>query len=134
MFGKFWMGDLGLVAAMTLFFTGCGGSDGDSNSGGGNSIVGTWRMVSVTEEGVTFSAEDMGVTMVLTINANGTWAWSETWGDEVDAEQGTWSTSGNQLTITTTGESESETMTFGVNGNTLTINGSEGGVSTFTRI
>ena len=105
-----------LLAAGLALTYGCGGSDGDS--GGNSSIVGTWSLddepaVSFTfASGGAFSVSGEGVGVLMT---------------------GTWSTSGNTITLNIDDdEAASGVGTYSVSGNHLSVS-SDGETRTFTR-
>jgi hypothetical protein len=122
------------VALAAPFMTGCE-SDGDEGNGGGSTEsgpVGTWSLASATitsDElpggGLTLTVSQMAalggeVAATTTFHADGTVTGTMRNEDgTTEAFAGTWSVSGNQLTIAEGGTSE--TMTYGISGNTLTL-------------
>jgi len=105
------------------------GSDDDSGSNLNDSaLVGTW--------GITEIDEGVGVKVLITFKANnsGTSVVTTTFEGEItqtDTENLTWSTNGNKLTITISGESD--VVTYAINGNKLTITDSDGVVVVLTK-
>lgn len=114
------------AAVLAVVLCSCGGSDGNSN-GSSLSVVGTWNFVSATLAGITITTEEMGSTMVLHINADGTYSAVTTDEDGTEIENGTWSVNGN--TITFSGEGAPQSAPYTVSGGTLTLTYSEDGQS-----
>ncbi len=99
----------------------------DDDSGSTHALVGTWGVTEIVEGmelkvRVTFNANNSG-TSVLTFTFEG-----ET---ETETENFTWSTSGNKLTMSISGESE--VVTYSINGNKLTITDQDNEVVVFTK-
>jgi len=105
-------------------------SDDDSSSDPGtNALVGTW--------GATESDEGFELTVTATFNANQTGTavtkttiYGET---ETETENFTWSTSGNKLTVTSSGDSP-EILTYSISGNKLTITDEDGFATVLTKL
>jgi len=103
-------------------------SDDDGSDSGTNALVGTWR-VNESDEGfditvtATFNANNSGTLVMVTTFAGET---------ETETENFTWSTSGNKLTLT--GSGETDIVTYSISGNKLTITDEDGFVSVFTKI
>ena len=137
---------MGIVGALAVMGSGCGGSDStagnDSPPDGssdesfvlnGGQIVGTW-----TGEMARNSISDPHNTVVVTFNADNTYSTTE---DGVAKESGTWTTNGNVLTMSNSLRISDavlgQTMAYGVNGNTLvlvTTDSESIGTITFTRL
>ncbi|MCJ7756741.1 MAG: lipocalin family protein [Gillisia sp.] len=105
----------------------CSGDDDSSSDLSTNALVGTWGVTEIAEGmemkvRVTFNANNSG-TSVLTFTFEG-----ET---ETETENFSWSTSGNKLTISSSGESE--VVTYAINGNKLTITDQDGEVVVLTK-
>ena len=129
---------LGLIILLPiLILHGCGDDDdGVTNSNPiPANLVGTWWFNSATENGepITYTElnySDSGVTQSVTFNANGTYSLVE-YNDQMDtvySQSGTFSVSGNQLTITVKVEygqpvtpPQTSTSTYAVSGDILTI-------------
>jgi len=98
------------------------------DSDDGNPIVGTWELSE--------SAEGLEVSLEATFNDNnkGTLLATISLLGETATENSsfTWSTDGDQLTMTM--EGETEVSTYSISGNKLTITDSEGSVSVLTRV
>ncbi len=99
----------------------------DDSAGNSSDLLGTWGATEV-EEGMEFKME-------VTFNANksGNMMMKFTFEGESFTENDnfTWSTSGNKLTITIDGDSE--TVTYSVSGNKLSITDADGEVSVLTK-
>lgn len=112
-----------MFIALSVSVTSCD-DDGDDM---GNPIVGSWGL----------SEEDSGIAVSLVAtfeeNGTGTLTASITISDQTQSESDsfTWSTDGDQLTLTIDGETE--VSTYSISGNTLTITDSEGFVTELTR-
>jgi heat shock protein HslJ len=110
-----WIGILAVLVAIGLAASGCGGSD----DGGGDGLEGTWKATSLN--GVPIPA---GYTATITLSGNGTYTGTFLEEGLTVTEVGTWSASGN--TLTTTFEGETETVTYTLSGNTLILSSSDG--------
>ena len=112
-----------MFIALSVSLTSCE-DDGDDM---GNPIVGSWGL----------SEEDSGIAVSLVAtfeeNGTGTLTASITISDQTQSESDsfTWSTDGDQLSLTMDGETE--ISTYSISGNTLTITDSEGFVTELTR-
>lgn len=105
--------------------------DKDSGTNNGNNdnfeenLVGTWTLATMTipnPEGgdpITVPAAFAGISMVVTINANGTYSATVNFGDGEDTENGTWSATATTLTLTAAGEEID--LPYTLSGNTLTL-------------
>ena len=100
--------------------------DGDDEING-NPLVGSW-IISESEAGfeisirATFKQNSTGM-LVTTVSIGGE--------SESDSSGFTWSTSGDQLTLTIDGQSE--VSTYSISGNKLTITDDEGSVTVLER-
>ena len=110
-----WFLVLGTVVAVGLGATGCGGGD----DGGGNSLTGTWHAQSLNGQPM-----PVGVALSITLNDNGTYTATTTYGGISAVETGTWSTEGG--TLVSVHEGETEQVAYSLNGNTLTVSDQEG--------
>jgi len=89
-------------------------------------VVGTWtttEFVFINKADTTqkFDLISNGGSFVLEIDADGNFTSTTTFGTFVETETGTLSFSGDQVTITETGEPGSETITYSVSGNTMIL-------------
>ena len=115
-----WFLILVVGAGVALGTVGC--SDDDDDDGGGNPLVGTWKATSFNGQ-----ALDDSISVVVTFRSNGTASTTYSMGGETDTSEGTWSTEGGTLTVTSDGETDS--AAYSISGDTLTISDEEG---TFT--
>lgn len=102
--------------------TGCGGSNDSSDS----DLVGLWTLVTWRAVGTDVPGGDMTLTVTagqvaatIDIKSNGTIVGSITFMGDTTAVAGTWSVSGNTLTILDSDGAMA--LTFSVSGNTLTL-------------
>ena len=107
-------------AGVALGTVGC--SDDDDDGGGGNPLVGTWKATSYNGQ-----ALDSSISVVATFRSDGTATTTMNIGGEVDTADGTWSAENGTLTVTSDGETDS--ASYSISGNTLTISDEQG---TFT--
>jgi len=115
-----------MLSLSLLLFSTCG--DDDPTGPATNELVGTWKFDKVTtyygsistpdSTEVFASSSDFQIT--LTIKADNTWSIAAVFFGVTDNSSGTWSVSGNKLTIKETGEPD-ETSEYSVSGNKLTI-------------
>ncbi|MFO7719085.1 MAG: lipocalin family protein [Gillisia sp.] len=107
----------------------CNSDDDSSRDLNDSALVGTWGITEIDE------ALDIEIEVLITFNANnsGRIVSSVTFEGETETETEnfTWSTSGNKLTITSSGETE--VVTYSINGNELTITDLDGEVVVFTK-
>lgn len=93
-----------IVFLVGVFFTNCS----DSTSNDDDDIAGTWLLTKVTFDLPVGSyveyPEEEGYSLKLTIRSDNTYTAVQTEGDYADTTSGTWSTSGNNLTIMEEGE------------------------------
>jgi len=135
---------LALVLAIVLPFAGCGGGGGSSSSDV-DDLIGTWVWSKLVVKGITLDDSDQGfhsggsttitptmeglnIRMTVTFNedksfvatTNGTGPGAD---PVANVTRGTWSVSGDVLTITASSEGESGfgSGVFSVSGSTLTI-------------
>lgn len=133
-----------LAVAVTL--SACGDKTGlDAEA----SIVGTWDVQSVngtalpwsetqTDQGITctFTLNTMAITFTSSHTYNGTMSISIVCPGQqpfhlTEGFGGTYSISGNQITMTETGETEGSVSTFSISGSTLTLGiDDDGGITT----
>ncbi len=113
-----------MFIALSVAVTSCNEDDDDAM---GNPIVGSWAL-SESEGG-------FEVSILATFNENGTGTLKATVAiggeSQSESEPFTWSTDGDQLTMTMDGETE--VSTYSISGNTLTITDDEGVVTELTR-
>ena len=122
-----------LVLLAMCQMVGCGDDNDKATSPGPEGeLVGTWKLVSVTEEGETMFAADVGLETIITYRADGTWSSTMKMEEETESGEGTYTISGNKLTTTEEGE-EPETVTFSISGKTLTVTDEDGAVMTFQK-
>jgi len=112
-----------LFMALSVSLTSCNDDDDDM----GNPIVGSW---SVSEADGGFEVD-----ILATFKENGTGTLAATitiQGESLtETDSFTWSTNGDQLTMTM--EGETEVSTYSISGDTLTITDDEGSVTQLTR-
>ncbi len=122
------------VALLSLSLTACSDDDDDKNDSvvtpGGDkddekkpAYVGTWKCT--YEYGST----------TITFNADGTFVEVDDDGGETYVERGRYTVNGNKMTLIWEDEGgDSETCTYRVSGNTLTVTDSEGYSETYKRV
>ena len=120
-----------LLSALMFLSVGCN-KDDENNPTGGNvtagGLTGTWSLSEVTINPGTDSIQVLnqvalqiaGVSMVLVVNEGGTFTMTTTDSEGPSVETGTWSVSGNNITITPTGD-DAEVIPFSIEGNILTL-------------
>jgi len=120
-----------ILLFLTLFvFSACG--DDDPTGPGADSIEGVWKAVTnTTSYGSLTSPDSTDVTtfgtviqFTLTINDDNTWSAVFVVAGETESDSGTWSVSGNTITIKAPDEPDTSSD-FVVSGNTLTLTSSE---------
>ena len=126
---------LNVVAACLAIavLTGCESSD--SGGGGGSGLAGTWRLTGYSHNGAPLDVTNFS--FVVTLRSDGTYEMRENDPSGAVTETGVWSATGNQLTVTETGEQPDAPDTYVLSGNTLTVTAVDGGdveVLTFTRV
>ncbi|MFC1726078.1 lipocalin family protein [candidate division KSB1 bacterium] len=104
----------------TLLLPGCKKSSTDSNGDGEHELVGTWRCTSISALGETRDPSAYGLSWTMTFRSNNTFTENFTQAGESDTSNGTWSTSGGNLTINYD-EGDPGTQGYSVSGNTLTL-------------
>ncbi len=119
-----------MLSLSLLLFSACG--DDDPTGPEADSIVGVWKAETNTTsygsltnpdstEVTTFGSD---ISFTLTISADNTWTAVFVGFGLTDSSSGTWSLSGNTLTIKEPGEPDSSSD-FSISGNTLTLTSSE---------
>ena len=92
-----------------------------------NDLAGTWTATSIVFTSVadpTLSVDmaTEGATMSLTLNADGTYTWAFVFpGEPTEDETGTYTVSGNIMTITASAQDFAETVAIVRSGDTLTL-------------
>ena len=123
------------ILVLGLFVAGCGDSDEDSSSSGDStSVVGTWTWARLTATGPGVPGGSMvidpglvasygygTVSASITFNDDNTFNVNGSLDGQPMSSSGTWSTFGNQLTITISDPAISRAVTYAVSGNTLSI-------------
>ena len=105
-----------LLTLVSFGVTSCGDDKDEPKS---NDLVGTWQFKAVTE--------DAAIENLVQFTKDGKWNSVEIVTDEVgvavEVEKGTYTVSGNKITVNATedGHSVTETMTFEVKGNKLML-------------
>jgi hypothetical protein len=111
------------VALVTLVVSSCGDKSNPVSAGGG--IVGTWNMTTMAMAGVTVAAGTSTMTVVENFNSNNSFRQImvdyESTPVVPDTETGTWSASGNRITLMPTGSTVGEVATYTLAGNTLNV-------------
>lgn len=106
-----------LLALVSVGVTSCGDDKDEPKS---SDVVGTWQLKGIDEDGASFES-------LLQFTKNGKWNSVEIYTDEVgvqvEVENGTYTVSGNKMTVTYTedGLSVSESFTFEVKGDKLML-------------
>ena len=104
-----------LLTLVSVGVTSCGDDEPKSND-----LVGTWQLQAVDEDGASYET-------LVQFTKDGKWNSVEIVTDEVgvavEVEKGTYTVSGNKITVNATedGHSVTETMTFEVKGNKLML-------------
>lgn len=113
---------LAVIIISSLFYTGCD-SDDTNPAGVDANLVGTWHLTGVEfsymGQTESYTAQEMGMNITVTLNADGT----ITGMDGTDPISGTWSTSGNTITINdSSGVGDGpQNAAYTLSGNTLRI-------------
>lgn len=111
-----------LAVVLMVGVGGCSSSD-DSND---NPLVGTWTgQMGADRRG------DPDITVTVTFKEDNTFTSTE---NGVPSDSGTWSTDGNVLTMRWNDSGETETLTFSVAGNQLTLTTTDGDTLVLTRV
>ena len=137
------LASIGILLILFLV-TSCGDGADNPFLEGGNSLIGTWRVVSIDGESVQqLIAEDqVTVTNEWTFHNNGKWRWIIRSEDVISIDMsGTYTTDGSNYTLIIDkgdarvfgererlDESLKDTGTFVTEGSTLTLNSSDGSV------
>lgn len=112
-----------MFIALSVSLTSCSDDDDDM----ANPLVGSW--------GLTEEDSGIEVSLVATFEENGTGTLMATITildqSQTESDSFTWSTDGDQLTMTMDGDTE--VSTYSISGDTLTITDSEGFVTQLTR-
>ncbi len=104
------------------------GSDDSSSDASSSALIGIWG-ITATEEGmeinvkVTFNSDKSGKIVTASTFEGETYTENESF---------TWNTSGNKLTISSSGEPD-EVLTYSISGNKLTITDEDGEVTVLTK-
>ncbi len=107
-------------------------NDDDSTGSGDNQLIGVWKLYkSTTFYGSLTNPDSTNVTtfgsdfsFTLTIKDDNTWAIDFVSSGETASSSGTWSVSGNTITVKEQGEPD-ETSDYSISGNKLSITDSE---------
>ena len=89
-------------------------------------LIGTWELTSVESEGITIEPSKLGMNITITFKAGGV----ATLTSDGESEEVTYAVAGNTLTL------DGENIPFTIQGKTLTLTMTEGGVTmnmVFTR-
>ena len=120
-----------LLALVSFGITSCGDDKDEPKS---SDIVGTWQLKAVGDEGESYES-------LIQFTKNGKWNSVEIYtsevGVEVEVDRGTYTVSGNKVTVTFTedGKSFNETMTYEVKGDKLMLTYEDAPVAvTFVRV
>ncbi len=116
------------VALFVAVAVGCSDSDNSTGPASPSDFVGDWLASSyvVTNVANTSQSEDLtvlGMTLSITFTEttfSGTAAFP---GEATETFSGTYTISGNQMTLIETGQLEADTMTYTLSGNTMTLSG-----------
>ena len=90
-------------------------------------LAGTWTAQSIVftsaaDPTLTVDVRDEGATMSLTLGADGTFSWAFGFSEgQSENETGTYTVFGNTMTTTESGEGDTETITIARVGDTLTL-------------
>ena len=107
---------------LSLTFVSCGDDDDDKGTDPKTAIVGKWKWVHEVEyeDGQEVANHDVTNGEAVEFKSDNTFVWTATEDGGTYTENGTWSISGNKITLTWA-EGDSETASFSISGNTLTI-------------
>ena len=106
------------VLFLALLIPGCSkDSTSTDDNGDTHELVGTWRLSTLTVEGVTATAAQAGMSWTLTFRSNDTFTISLTMEGNTDTGSGDWSVSGRTVTIDDGDETWS--FTYTMSGNTF---------------
>lgn len=116
-----------MVFAM-LISVSCSNDDDSSSDVNDSALVGTWGATELDE------GFELIVTVTFNANQTGSAVTKITFEGETETENDTftWSTSGNKLTVTSSGETP-EIVTYSISGNKLSITDDEGFVTVLTK-
>ena len=111
-----------LVIVSAFALTACGGGDGE---GSGDGVTGTYKLKSITYEGVTLNIGDEAPwgddvltadSVVMELKADGVLVSSSAVAGQTQSQSGTWTQDGNTIN----GTIEGQTVTMTLDGKTLT--------------
>jgi hypothetical protein len=118
-----WLGGLGMVAALAVLVTACGGDgdDGDAGSGSQDPLVGSWELTGATLEGQPLDLAEIGWRLTLTLDAARTFELGQG-GDWaiITTNNGAWRASDTMLTLETA--TATNDYPYALAGDTLTLN------------
>lgn len=106
-----------LLALVSVGVTSCGDDDDEPKS---SDLVGTWQLKAIDEDGATYES-------LVQFTKNGKWNSVDIYTDEVgvqvEVEQGTYTVSGNRITVSYTedGQTLNESFTYEVKGDKLML-------------
>lgn len=106
-----------LLTLVSVGFTSCGD---DKDEPKGSDLIGTWQLKAVDEDGAAYES-------LVQFTKNGVWNSVDIYTDEVgvqvDVERGTYTVSGNRITVSYTedGQTFSESFAFEVKGDKLML-------------
>ena len=118
------------VALLLAVAVGCSDSDNSTGPASPSDFVGDWLASSyvVTNIANTSQSEDLtalGMTLSLTFTETTYSGTASFPGEVTETFSGTYTISGNQLTLNDTGEGTPEIMTYTLSANTLTLSGDD---------
>lgn len=106
-----------LLALVSVGVTSCGDDDDEPKS---SDLIGTWQLKAIDEDGATYES-------LVQFTKNGKWNSVDIYTDEVgvqvEVEQGTYTVSGNRITVSYTedGQTLNESFTYEVKGDKLML-------------
>ena len=120
---------LGMCLALT-FTTGCGDDDDDDNDDDESPVVGVWNGTLFDRSGCDDPEDDGAVTLepgeaVFTFGADGNYTFVFVEESGTDTEIGTYTVSGNTISICENGGTDCDDVNFTITGNTLEVNGED---------
>ena len=116
------------AALFVAVAVGCSDSGDSTGPASPSDFVGDWLVTSyvVTNVANTSQSEDLtalGMTLSITFTETTYSGTASFPGEATETFSGTYTISGDQLTLNETGELEPETMTYTLSGNTMTLSG-----------
>ena len=108
-----------ILLIVILFVLSC--DDDSPSKPNASDLIGTWVLTKMTVGGNEYNPVEMGFSVTIIFNSDGTFQSTEIDGEETTVDTGTWSTSGNTLTITSTEDGVTISGPYSVAGNKLTI-------------